>query len=228
MGPLHYGGPLYICIIKEGGHAYTISNTGTLNGNIFTTGSLTNSGTIDLPHNANAGATKTAISDFTSEASGTLTIGRQTDGTTTTHSKLYTADTTFESGSTINVDVTSASTNVGDIAGERLDDILVATSSLTVNGTINITDNSALLNFEIIDDANSLQDDTIDLSVVGANAGGGGGNIENTSTLGNGNTTTKKAAVALDTIQAGNHPAMTSVFTALNALSTNEAVSAEF
>lgn len=203
-----------------------VENTysGILNGNIYVkNGTLTNSGTVALPHNA-YGEDWAWVDNFTNEATGTLTIGLETDGTTITHSQLGATNATFEDGSTINVDVTSASTNVGDIAGERLDDILVATSSLTVNGTINITDNSALLNFEIIDDANSLQDDTIDLSVVGANAGGGGGNIENTSTLGNGNTTTKKAAVALDTIQAGNHPAMTSVFTALNALSTNEAV----
>ena len=206
-----------------------VTNTygGSLHGNINVyAGTLTNSGTISLPHNANSATTAASINYFSNESTGILTIGLQTNGTTTTYSQLVTSASTFEDGSTINVDVTSGSTNVGNIAGERLNDVVsaVGAGGLTVNGTINVTDNSALLNFEIVDDVNSLQDDTIDLNVVAANVGGGGGNIENTSELGLGNNNTQSAAIVLDTIQAGNHPQMASVFTALNNLSTNTAV----
>jgi len=202
------------------------THSGILNGNIYVkNGTLTNSGTVALPHNA-YGEDWAWVDNFTNEASGTLTIGLQTNGTTITHSQLGATTATFEDGTTIKVDVTSASTNVGNIAGERLDDVVWTNNGLTVDGDINIDDNSALLDFEIIRDEDSILDlSTIDLAVVGANAdAGGGGNIENTSTLGSGNIATKKAARALDTIQSVNHPAMTSVFTALNALPTNEAV----
>jgi outer membrane autotransporter protein len=79
-----------------------------------------------------------------------------------------------------------------------------------------VTDNSALLNFTYKKDGN-----TIDLDIVKASEK----NIEDSISSAAGSTSTKKAAKTLQAIQdSGDYPAMKSVFTALNKLSTDEAV----
>ncbi|NVJ54591.1 MAG: autotransporter domain-containing protein [Campylobacteraceae bacterium] len=189
--------------------------SGKLYGNIQIEGlKFTNKGLISLPYNA-TGTDSAKINDFTQTQTGTLQIGLFTDGSTTTHSQLSTDDATFEDGSTIDVNVLSSSTNSELLIGQKLDDIVTASNSLTLEGKLNITDNSALLNFEYVKDG-----ETIDLNVVE------GTTILNATTTAGGNSITKAAASALQTIQnAGTNTAMTPVFTALNKLPTNQAVS---
>lgn len=199
------------------GRAYSIYNdssatihntaTGKLNGNLFTGGTLNNAGTISLPHNASA-----FVRDFVN--SGTLEIGLLTDGTTTTHSQLNTETATFNAGSKINVNVLAASTNQGLLVGQTLDNVVVASDTLTLNATPVVTDNSALLNFEFVQDGNN-----IDLNVVQ------GTTIVDATIAGSGNANAVSAAAALQAIQdAGASPAMNPVFAALNALPTDAAV----
>ena len=187
---------------------------GKLYGNIYIQNAyFTNNGLISLPYNA-TGSDNAFINDFIQTQTGTLQIGLFTDGSTTTHSQLSTNDATFEDGSTIDVNVLSSSTNSELLIGQKLDDIVTASNSLTLEGTLNITDNSALLNFEYVKDG-----ETIDLNVVE------GTTILNSVASGGGNSITKAAASALETIQnTGTNTAMTPAFTALNKLPTNEAV----
>jgi outer membrane autotransporter protein len=205
----------------------TIDNQGILNGNIFTSGTLTNSGTISLPHNARQGNSSRIIT-FTNTSSGILEIGLQTDGTTTTHSQLSTNNATFEDGSTINVNVLSTSTNTELLVGETLEDVvsidsqlseIKSSSNLTIVGKLNITDNSALLDFKRI--INEKDNNTIDL--IGVNARKKD-NILAAIKLGSAGTNTQGAATALDSIQSQNNPQMNEVFSALNKLSSNEKV----
>jgi outer membrane autotransporter protein len=187
---------------------------GKLYGNIYIQNAyFTNNGLISLPYNA-TGSDNAFINDFIQTQTGTLQIGLFTDGSTTTHSQLSTNDATFEDGSTIDVNVLSSSTNSELLIGQTLDDIVTASNSLTLEGTLNITDNSALLNFEYVEDG-----ETIDLNVVE------GTTILNSVASGGGNSITKAAASALETIQnTGTNTAMAPVFTALNKLPTNQAV----
>ncbi|MGB5918697.1 autotransporter domain-containing protein [Arcobacter sp.] len=188
--------------------------SGKLYGNIQIEGlKFTNKGLISLPYNA-TGTDSAKISDFTQTQTGKLQIGLFTDGSTTTYSQLTTDDATFEDGSTIDVNVLSSSTNSELLIGQKLDDIVTASNSLTLDGTLNVTDNSALLNFEYVKDG-----ETLDLNVVE------GTTLLNATSTGGGNSTTKAAASALQTIQnAGTNTAMSQVFTALNKLSTNKEV----
>jgi len=200
--------------VQNGDSTSTVLNdtNGKLYGNIHIQDvSFTNKGLISLPYNANSAF----IHDFTQTQTGTLQIGLFTDGSTTTYSQLSTDDATFEDGSTIDVNVLSSSSNSALLIGQKLDNIVTASNSLTLEGKLNITDNSALLNFEYIKDG-----ETIDLNVVE------GTTILSATTTGGGNSITKAAASALQTIQnTGTSTAMAPVFTALNKLPTNKAVS---
>lgn len=175
---------------------------------------VNNAGLISLPYNANLDATAAQVGTFINNSTGKLEIGLLTDGTTTTHSQLVANDVTFQNGSTIKVNVLAASTNVALLAGTTLNDVVIANNALTVNGTLNVTDNSALLNFSYVIDGN-----TIDL-VEGAStsivestlSGGGAGNAQS-------------AAGALQTIQDGGVPAaMQDYYAALGTLSTDTQV----
>lgn len=199
-------------------------------------GYLDNSGLISLPHNAN-GEFSATVDNFGQSKEGILQIGLLTDEMTTSNSQLKTKNAYFEDGSTIDVNVLSASTNVELLAGSKLTSVVTARNSLRIEGALNITDNSALLDFKYTTststDINATfvnnEEGAIHLIAVEANGdsssgSSGSGNIENTTTLGFGNTSTKAAAKVLDKINSGNHPAMNSVFIALNTLPTNEAV----
>ncbi len=196
---------------------------GELYGNInVEQASLTNAGLISLPYNANTDTTAAYIRNLTNY--GKLQIGLMTDGTTTTYSQLQADNATFEDGSTIDVDVLAASTNVSLLAGTTLADVVSASTALTINGTLNITDNSALLNFEYVEDG-----ETIDLNVVQGQtvAQAVSSTYESNTISGGGQSPAVSAATAFDRIQAaGTYGDMTPVFTALNSLSTNEAVAA--
>ena len=200
-----------------GSSNFTNTSSGKIYGNINITGAGTfqNAGLISLPYNANTASTPAYVKNFTNTASGTLEIGLKTDGTNTTHSKLHTANATFQDGSTINVNVLDSSTNVANIAGTTLSNVVYADTNLTVNGTIKVTDNSALLNFEYVKNANA-----IDLNVVE------GKTITESTVSGGGGNSAIAAAGALDTINSNiaSHLEMTSTITALNALGTNEEV----
>lgn len=195
------------------GTLFNLSN-GKMYGNLKYMGTVNNYGTISLPHNANGDLSGT-VGTFVNKSTGILEIGLQTDGTTTTHSQLQTNNATFENGSTISVNVLAASTNVALIQGTTLQDVVSASNSLTINGTLNVTDNSALLNFEHVVDGN-----TIDLNIVE------GTTIFDSTVTGGGNTNTQSAATALQTINddAVNHPAMSGYIAALNTLSTDAEV----
>lgn len=204
-----------------------VINYGTLSGNLYikddnnlpgnAPGSLVNHGTIDLPHNADYAY----VQDFTNKATGTLKIGLLTDGTTTTHSQLYTDNATFENGSTISVNVLAASTNAELLVGSTLSDVVYAYNSLTINGTLSITDNSALLDFEYETSGGWTNgaDGTISLNAVE------GTTILDSTIAGGGNTNATSSATALKAIKDAGIPAsMTSFFTALNALGTDAEV----
>lgn len=186
------------------------ASTGNLNGNLSVIGGLSNDGTIRLPYNA----TNAFVTTFVNN--GKLQIGLLTDGTLggTTHSTLNADDAMFNSGSTIDVNVLAASTHADLLIGQTIQDVVTANNSLTINGTLNVTDNSALLNFEYVKDGN-----TIDLNVVE------GTTLLDSAVAGGGNSNTQAVASALQAIQdAGTYPEMDSFFTALNGLSSNEEV----
>lgn len=192
------------------GHALNFTNSGTMNGNInLSKGTFTNSGTLSLPYNAN----NASIENFVNEATGILEIGLQTDGTTTTISRLATTDATFNDGSTIKVNVLPASTNVSSIIGYTFNGIISASNSLTIDGTLNITDNSALLDFEYIDNTTSIALKAVQAQSVG-------------QTISGNNPNATAAAGTLQTIvdNSGSYTGMSSVVSALNGLSTNEQV----
>ncbi len=202
--------------VQNGDSTSTVLNdtNGKLYGNIYIKGqSFTNKGLISLPYNA-TGTDNAFINNFTQTQTGKLQIGLFTDGSMTTYSQLSTDDATFEDGSTIDVNVLSSSTNSELLIGQKLDNIVTASNSLTLEGKLNITDNSALLNFEYVKDG-----ETLDLNVVE-------GTTLLNATTGGGNSPAKAAASALQTIQnTGTNTAMAPVFTALNKLPTNQAVS---
>ncbi len=198
---------------SSGSNAVTVNNSGTMNGNIkLSKGTFTNSGTISLPYNA----TNAQIENYVNQGTGILEIGLQTTNgvaADATYSKLTTTNATFNSGSTIKVNVQGTDANVTLLKDAVFADVVSATT-LTVNGTLNITDNSALLNFErVINDAT-----TIDLKAVQAQTVG--------QTITGNNSNAKAAAGTLQTIvdNSSSYTQMNGVVSALNALSTNEQV----
>ncbi|MBD3830038.1 MAG: autotransporter outer membrane beta-barrel domain-containing protein, partial [Arcobacter sp.] len=199
-------------------------NSGTLRGNIEVDGLLENSGTIELAYNA-MNYDNAYVQNFTNKEDGKLTIGLKTDGTLdgTEYSQLNTERAIFENGSTLDVNVLNTSTNQSLLAGKRLENVIYADTELTINGKLNVTDNSALLNFEYktSDDWINGEDGAIHLVVVKSS----NNNIVDNTISGGGNQNSQTAASALQTIQDnGNYPNMNRVFTSLNQLSSSEAV----
>lgn len=192
-----------------------VTNSGTLNGNIslsYNT-TLTNSGTISLPHNA-TGVYSAAVGKFVNTSEGILEIGLLTDGTTTTYSQLNTVDATFKDKSTLAVNVLSSSTNEDLLIDTKLEDVVTASNSLTIEGTLNIEDNSDLLNFEYVEDG-----ETIDLVAVE------GKTIAESTIEGGGEGPTFEAANALDRIKGNsNFSGMNGLFTSLNKLGNSRQV----
>ncbi|WP_417334532.1 hypothetical protein, partial [Halarcobacter sp.] len=148
-------------------NAGTIINTGTLDGNINAPGqTLTNSGNIILPYNANGtGANAAYIANFTNKANGVLQVYLQAGtGGAMEHSELETETATFEDGSTIKVNVLGLSSDIELLKGQTMTNVVYSnTSNIDIQGTLNITDNSALLDFEYVADA-----DSIDLNIIEA------------------------------------------------------------
>lgn len=151
-----------------------ITNNGILEGNLWQyDGTFTNTGTINLPYNANEDHNKIAYIDNLIN-SGIIRIGLKTDGSAgdtadgvnggTIHSQLKTrGDATFNTGSKIYVNVLDSSTNVGDLLdGTTLNDVVITEGTLIIND-LSVLDSSALIDFEYEKD-----DNTIDLTVIQA------------------------------------------------------------
>lgn len=187
-----------------------------VNGNIILDkGTFTNNGKISLPYNA----TNASIDTFVNNGTGTLEIGLLTDGTinNTTHSQVSITNATFKDGSTINVNVLNTSTNADLLIGKTLDSVITSTNQIDVQGKLNITDNSALLNFKY-----ELATGTAyNLNLIGIEAK----TIFDSAVLGGAQGNTKKSAKKLQKIKdAGTYSQMDSVFSALNALGTDQEV----
>ncbi|WP_424689027.1 autotransporter outer membrane beta-barrel domain-containing protein [Halarcobacter ebronensis] len=192
--------------------AGSINNTGTLDGNINAPGqTLTNSGNIILPYNANGtGANAAYIANFTNKANGVLQVYLQAGtGGTMEHSELKTETATFEDGSTIKVNVLGLSSEIELLIGKTMNDVVSSSGTLDIIGTLNITDNSALLDFEYIADADSIDLNIIEGSTI----------LDSVST----NSNLNSIASLLDNLN-GNISSMNDLFNALNALPTNSAV----
>lgn len=143
------------------GNSGTVENTssGVINGDIQAgMSNFQNHGTINL-HSTDT----SSVNDFTQSATGVLGIKLNSgeDGLPT-YSKLSANGTvTLNAGTTINVNVQTATDYQNLLVGQQLADVISA-STLTVDAsTLNVTDTSALLNFTAIVDAN-----TLDLNIV--------------------------------------------------------------
>lgn len=209
-----------------------VNNTGDLLGNIGFNDTnyinLTNSGLVHLPYDANNlnGNNKSAkLETFNNESNGKLRVGLKTDGTKqgSIYSQLMATTAHFKDGSTIDVDVLASSTNVNLLVGERLDNVVKASTSLTIDGKLNITDNSALIDFgyetsNYADTADLIngEDGAIHLRVVKASEN----NVVDSTIKGGGNSNSQAASRALQNLY-NNNPDIQSIF---NNLPTDAAV----
>ncbi|UYF43895.1 autotransporter outer membrane beta-barrel domain-containing protein [Aliarcobacter cryaerophilus] len=214
-----------------------VNNSGTLRGNISVSGDsrLINSGTIELSEYS-IGSSSGRINYLDNESTGKLIIGLKTDGQLgagTQYSQVLSKTAIFKAGSTIGVNVLDSSTNVALLAGSKLSNVVIAQNNLTIDGKLNITDNSALLDFEYeTSNKNNNgawtngEDGAIHLNVVKAKNGGGnsGGGSDKTilsSTIaGNGNQNDQNAARALESLYNSN----SDVASAFNKLPTDSSV----
>lgn len=214
----------YSVVMHIGPATSTLSviNSGTLRGNIFLSGSLENSGTVELAYNA-MDSYLANIGYFTNKSAGILKIGLKTDGTLegTQYSQLNTQSAVFNDGSTIDVNVLSASTNQPLLAGKRLENVVTASNDLTINGKLNVTDNSALLNFKYVTSDGWIngEDGAIHLDVVKSSEN----NIIDNTVSGGGNQNSQNAATALQNVYNSN-PEIQSAFN--NLRSAQEVASA--
>lgn len=157
---------------------YSVSTTGTLTNNEggilkgrLKAGNTTNSGLIQL---------STGISSidgtFTQTATGTLGITLYSDASgNVEYSKLAVSGTaTLEENSGIYVDVTTASANPL-LFGTTLTSVISSTTGISVDtSTLNVTDNSLLLNFTATANSNSLDlNITEGMSITDATQAGG-------------------------------------------------------
>ena len=124
---------------------------------------------------------------------------------------------TFKSGSKLFIDVASSAT--GNYDGQTISDVIKAQTLTIEDSTLKLEDNSALLDFTYTATATSL-----DLNVKQAQSVQEA--VASGSTLSSGNKNAGNAAVVLQNIidNSGNYTQMSSVITALNGLSSNEAV----
>ncbi len=141
-----------------------------MKGNIYLLngGSLVNSGIISLPYNANASlnlpnfnknTASAKIYNFINESTGVLQIAINTDESGDIkgrYSQLETNTAEFKDGSTIDVNVMSASNNQMLLDGTKFTKVVSAKESLKIDGKLNITDNSALLDFNYTKDGNNI------------------------------------------------------------------------
>lgn len=102
--------------------------------------------------------------NFTQDSGGTLQIGVSSNSS---YGKLVTTGTvTLPSKANIKIDVTGSNST---ITASKLDDI-VSAGTLTSDGTFNVTDNSALFDFEAVKDGN-----TVDLNIKKSEDSGSSG-----------------------------------------------------
>lgn len=196
----------------------TITNTGTINGNlsIGSTGLVTNSGTINLYGSAGS----IIAGDYLQTSSGVLGIDlgifMGEAGISKYYSQLAVTETaTLADDTTLRVDVSGTNelqTALLD-ANTTLNNVITAGTLVVDVSKLNVEDNSALLNFEAVLDGN-----TLDLNVVEAST------ILDSTIAGGGQTPARAAAAALDLINDGDYTGMSPVITALNALATDEQV----
>lgn len=193
----------YSLSLSSGGNVIA-TNRGILKGNLNVNGTLTNSGLIELPHYNNDGEVGGYVKNFINEANGKLRIGLLTDGTigNTKYSQLNTQSAVFNDGSTIDVNVLSASTNQPLLAGKRLENVVTASNDLTINDKLNITDNSALLNFKYVTSDGWINGGSgaIHLDVVKSSEN----NIIDNTVSGGGNQNSQNAATALQNVYNSN------------------------
>ncbi len=167
------------------------------------TGIFINEGLISLPHNASGGAAA-FIQNFNQTATGVLEIRLSTDGITTNHSQLKTKTAVFANGSTIKVNVLDASIDEQLLVGGRLNNVVTADTNLTIDGTLQIQDNSSLLDFEYVisdyDWVGNIWDGNGTAGAIHLNIVEGLSIVE-ASGLGGANTDTLGAATVLESIQ---------------------------
>lgn len=160
--------------------------------------------------NANLINYATAKVTLQEDSSGNLVVSNST--------KFDTKGTiTFKSGSKLFIDVASSAT--GNYDGQTISDVIKAQTLTIEDSTLKLEDNSALLDFTYTATATSL-----DLNVKQAQSVQEA--VASGSTLSSGNKNAGNAAVVLQNIidNSGNYTQMSSVITALNGLSSNEAV----
>ncbi|WP_164469265.1 autotransporter family protein [Aliarcobacter cryaerophilus] len=195
---------------------------GFLRGNIHVDGKVNNGGTIELAYNSAFDGTNGYIQDFINESTGKLIIGLKTDGTTKEYSLLKTKNILFKDNSTIGVNVLSSSTNVALLEGSTLYNVVSASNSLNIEGKLNVTDNSALIDFKY--ETTNLNGDSwvngdagkIHLNIVKAKDGAGGDKtILSETKAGNGNQNSQNAAVALQGVY-DNSPEVANAFNRLS------------
>lgn len=144
------------------GNNGTVENTssGVINGDIQAgMSNFQNHGTINL-HSTDT----SSVNDFTQSATGVLGIKLNSgaDGILTYSQLVANGTVTLDAGTTINVNVQTATDYQDLLIGQQLADVISATTTLTADAsTLNVTDTSALLNFTAIVDTN-----TLDLNIV--------------------------------------------------------------
>jgi outer membrane autotransporter protein len=200
----------YVIFTWTSNNTGIITNNGSLEGNLNVYARIDNNGTIKLPKMGTGNYAW--VDTYNQSSSGILQIQVDSNsaGNVTDFSKLQGTNVTFDSGSTIDVNVL----NQNLLAGQTLSGVVEAGATLTANN-LNITDNSALLNFTYSLSNGGL---SLDLQTVSA------GTIYNSVVSGGGNSAAQNAGRALTTIQSGGNTQMNSVFTSLNNLSSNQAV----
>ncbi|MDQ1327519.1 MAG: hypothetical protein QG641_802 [Candidatus Poribacteria bacterium] len=139
----------------------TVENTssGVINGDIQAgMSNFQNNGTINL-HSTDT----STVNNFTQSATGVLGIKLNSgaDGIPT-YSKLSAGDTVIlNAGTTINVNVQTATYYQDLLIGQQLTDVISATTLTVDVSTLNVTDTSALLNFTAVIDGTTLDLDVI-------------------------------------------------------------------
>lgn len=193
-----------------------LTNYGTLKGNFKDSNNkltVNNHGLIELSYDTN-GVNSAKINTFVQSSDGTLKINLLSDSSSITgYSQLQTKDATFNDGSTIDVNVLTLSANQGLLIGKKLTDVVSASNSLIVNGKLNITDNSALLDFVYVQDGS-----TLDLNVVN------GSSILDSTVAGGGQIPSQSIAGLLDKANDNGVPAMAGFLSDLGGLSSNAQV----
>ena len=201
-------------------HAYGYAVIATGMGSMYNSGTI--NGALDISLNYFEQRGRINLPTYTSGQSsyvknldqyeGTLQISVDSDGAgnVTNYSRL-TGETINLHGGEIYVNVL----NQNLLANQTLSGVISTTNSLGISNTLEINDNSALLNFTYSLSNGGL---SLDLQTVSD------GTIHSSVVSGGGNSAAQNAGRALTTIQNSGNTQMNSVFTALNDLSSNQAV----